>query len=204
MFKILFFFFVTVFSLHAKSTDIPLQTRNNYASNMYNGFILQSQGKSNSAFFQFDSAREEAKKAGENPLKIAVAEQLFYWYRKYGTALNLFHKNPEGRERIIDEYKPRGYHSRGNNPYEGYKSEWGKTPEQAARVRDFMLSIGEIIAGIFFVTVPTPYGAIVVTCLWSDGFTRMFNSLNYLWAEHEAMTYLKNCEKTAENAMKQE
>src|SRR3990167_2342071 len=189
-------------SLQAKTIEIPQQIRNTYSSNMYNAFILQSQGRSNSAFIQFNSAREEAKKAGESPLKIIATEQLFYWYRKYGSALGLFYKNPVGRERIVDEYRPPHYHSGNVNTYEDYKSEWGKTPEHAVKVREFMLGVGEFISGIFIATVyPGSIATGIAITLWADGFNHMFSSLNHLWAEHEALIQLKNCEQTTAKAM---
>jgi len=198
------FFLFNFITLQAKSTDISQTLRNTYSSNLYSAFFLQSQGKSNVAFIQFDSAREEAKKAGENPLKIAAIEQLFYWYRKYGSALNLFAKNPTGHDRIIDEYRPRSYNSLGTNPYDGYKSEWGKTPEQAALVRTFMVGVGELISGVFIATVNPGWGYAIGGVLWYDGVSRIYDSLNNLWANHEAMICLKNWEQTTAKAMKAE
>lgn len=121
MLRILLFcsFFIAI-TLYARESNTPLQIRDSYSTSMYNAFVLQSQGKSNLAFIQFSSAIEDARKAGESPLKIIAIEQLFYWYRKYGTALNLFYKNPTGYDRIIDEYRPHLHQNR--NPSGHYKS----------------------------------------------------------------------------------
>lgn len=192
------------FPLFSKTIDIPQQIRSAYSSNMYNAFVLQSQGKSNLAFIQFHSAREEAKKAGENPLKLIAVEQLFYWYRKYGSALNLFYQKPTGRDQIIDEFKSYAYHYKDNHSYSKYKSEWGKTPEQAAKTRNFMFGVAEFISGVFIVPVHPVLGPSIAVALWADGVNRMFTSLNDLWAEHEALIHLKNCEQTAAKAMNSE
>lgn len=198
MYKFFLLLLIGTTSLQSKCSEVIQQLRDTYSSNIYNAFILQSQGQSTLAFFQFDSARDQAKKAGESPLKLAAIEQLFIWYRRYGSALHLFYRNPTGTDQINGEYKP--YHS---NPrdYEGYKSEWGKTPEQAAKIRDFMFGVGEVISGVFCATISNIYGTTLAFCLWSDGFSRMYTSLNYLWAGHEAMIYLKNCEQTTANAV---
>ena len=203
MYKCFFFFYLltSAIALQAKCSDVSQQLRDTYSARMYEGFILQSQGKSTLAFYYFDSARDEAKKAGESPLKLAAIEQLFGWYRMYGSALNLFYKKPVGTDRIHGEYKARYSHPMGVDKYEGYESEWGKTPEQAARMRDFMLGVGEVISGVFCATVGTPFGGTLSFCLWTDGFSRMYNSLNYLWAGHEAKLYLKNCEQTTAKAV---
>ena len=197
----LLIFSIAGFLLHAKSVDIPRETRDVYASSMYNAFVLQSQGKSTLAFYQFDTAREQAKKAGENPLKLAAIEQLFGWYRKYGSALNLFYTLPTGTDRIIGEYKPYSCHSMKFHSSPSYQSEWGKTPDQAAKMRDFMVGVAETISGVFLAAVHPGAGTAIAVGLWMDGFGRMYTSLNYLWAGHEALLYLHNCETTTAKAM---
>lgn len=200
-YKIILIILLTISYSRLFSLEIPTKTRELYSSHLYNAFILQSQGKSNIAFIQFHSAREEARKAGENPLKILTIEQLFYWYRKYGSSLNLFYKNPVGHDKIIDEYQTLYLSSNSRPARETYKSEWGKTPEDAARIREFMFGIGETISGIFIAVVQPGLGSGIGIVLWADGFTRIFTSLNNIWANHEALTQLKYCQQTASQAM---
>src|SRR5438105_5440328 len=140
------FFVISVSILSAKCSEVPQAKKNVYASNMHYAFVLQSMGKSTAADAQFRSAYEEAKKAGEHVLKLTAVEQLFVWYRMYGSSLNLFAVKPTGHDRIIGEYKAM-------NGTPAFSSEWGKTPEQAAQIREFMLGVGELIAGLFCATV---------------------------------------------------
>jgi len=52
-------------SLSAKCSEVAPNIKNEYASNMHYAFVLLSMGKSTLAHFQFQSAYEQAKKAGE-------------------------------------------------------------------------------------------------------------------------------------------
>lgn len=186
-----FFICVVLYStlLFAAPSEIPDAIRNSYASNFYQAFQMQCHGKSTSASAQFWSAHAEAQKAGENSSKLALMEQLFVWYRTYGTSCYLFAEVPVGWDQINGEYK---------NPYQPYKSEWGKTPEQAALIRTFMLGVGELISGVFCVIIGSiPIKAVGVS-LCTDGFHRMYDSLNGAYALHErALLDLKQCEETA-------
>ncbi len=93
-------------SVSAACSTVPENVRADYASGMFEAFVTQSCGKSTIAFYQFDVAREKAKKAGENPLKIIAIERLFAWYRTYASSLNLYYKHPIGNDRIHGEYRP--------------------------------------------------------------------------------------------------
>jgi hypothetical protein len=184
--------------LSAECSKVPQAIRQSYTSNFYQAFVTQSYGKSTSAFCQFQLAYEEAKKAGESVLRLMVMEQLFGWYRMYGSASGLFIKTPEGRDRIIGEYqKPFGRHS--SPPYH---SEWGNTPEQAALVREFMLGIAETISGVFCVSATAGVGFYAGGGLFFDGLRRMYLTLSKIWADHErAMIDLKRWEETAQKAV---
>lgn len=181
--------------IFAKCSEVPESVRNKYASDMFQAFATQCYGKSTAAFCQFEIAREEAKKAGENPLKLIAIERLFAWYRMYGTSLKLFYKNPTGHDRIQGECK--SYAKRLNSNC-NYPSEWGNNPEQARLIREFMFGVGEIISGVFCATVS---GGILGTIAWGvaiDGGNRIYSSLNSLWAQHQtAMIALKNWDHTA-------
>jgi hypothetical protein len=145
-------------------------------------------------------------------LKIQEIADLFYWYRKYGTHLNLFARDLNGNEIITNEYKGHDckYHTRRNNqqsstrqktsdyqtsfvPQTAYPladvpnySEWGKNPKQAAQIRNLMFGVGEIISAIFIFSVASPIvGWVALPTIGYDGATRIFNSLNELWADHE-------------------
>jgi hypothetical protein len=197
------FFLLCIFSassLCAVCSQVPEAIRKSYASNFYQAFVVQSHGHSTRAFCQFQVAYEEAKKAGENILKLIALEQLFGWYRMYGSASGLFSKKPQGHDRIMGEYqKP---HSPFSN--QTYQSEWGNTPEQAALIREFMLGVAETISGVFCIAVggivTGPLG--VVLCV--DGSRRIVVVLSNIWADHErAMLDLKKWEETAQKAVTQ-
>ena len=193
-------FFLLIFSLlfmgaYGKCSSVPQLIRDDYASGMFEAFITQSYGKSTVAFYQFDSAREKAKKAGENPLKLIAIERLFGWYRTYASSLGLYHKSPTGTDRIHGEYRP----ARSLTPLAAYQSEWGNSPEQARLMRDFMFGVGELVAGVLCASVSG--GALGVFgggTVAFDGASRIFNSLNSLWSQHQAeLAALKEWENTA-------
>ena len=162
---------------------------------MFEAFVTQSYGKSTVAFYQFDVAREKAKKAGENPLKIIAIERLFYWYRTYASSLNLYNKRPTGDDRIRGEYRPLSI----NQPLAlMYESEWGNNPEQARLVREFMWGVGEVVAGVFCITVGNVVFGTIGFGAGVDGVNRMFSSLNSLWTNHQTeLQALKEWERTA-------
>lgn len=193
----IFSFIILLFGIDlcAKCSTVPESVRNKYASDMFEAFITQSQGKSTLAFFQFDVAREHAKKAGENILNLIAIEKLFVWYRMYGTSLRLFYKTPIGDNRINGEYRPYSQLP----SYGNYQSEWGNNPEQARLIREFIAGVGEVISGVFCaaVTGPTPFGYFAGGVALDGGY-RIFTSLNSLWAQHQAaLIALKNWEQTA-------
>ena len=84
------------------------------------------------------------------------------------------------------------------------QSEWGKTPEQAAQMREFMLGVAEVISGVFCVTVSTGFGTPVASVIFGDGIFRMYSALNNIWAGHQAMIALKNWEQTSLKAAENE
>lgn len=183
-------------SLFAKCSEVSEAIRKSYASNFYQAFQLQCQGKSVSAFCQFRVAYEEAEKAGESIQRLLILEQLFVWYRTYGSASRLFSMSPTGYDQIIGEYK-RPYSRRSS-----YRSEWGNSPEQAAIIREFMFGIAETIAGIFCVTVSAGAGTSIGIPLILDGPRRIYVTLNNVWALHErAMLDLKKWEESAQKVI---
>jgi len=182
--------------LCAKCSSVPEPIRNKYASDMFTAFVTQSQGKSTVAFFQFDVAREQAKKAGENILNLIAIEKLFVWYRIYGTSLRLFYKNPTGTDYINGEYKS---YSQKLSVSRNCQLEWSNNPEQSRLIREFMFGVGEVISGVFCaaVTGPTPFGYFSGGVAL-DGGCRIFTSLNSLWAQHQAaLIALKEWEQTS-------
>lgn len=117
---------------YAGCSTVPESIRSEYASGMFDAFISQSHGKSTVATYQFEVAKEKAKKAKENPIKINAIENLLAWYRMYASSMGLYHSYPTGNDRIIGEYRPTSARKpMGNGSYRAYKSEWGKSPEQA-------------------------------------------------------------------------
>ena len=185
MTKLLMVFLLVLFNLgYCGCSNVPEAIRKDYASGMFEAFITQSYGKSTIAFYQFDVAREKAKKVGENPLRLIAIERLFGWYRTYASSLDLYHKRPEGTDRINGEYKRPYSHTCGNNLYE---SEWGKTPEQARLIREFMFGVGEIISAVFCATISGgTFGLLGGAGIGYDGLSRIYSSLNSLWALHQA------------------
>lgn len=199
MHKTLCLLFFSLFILnatycHAECSKISRKSRQTYASNLYAAFVAQCQGRSTAAMCQFQTAYEDAIKAGEHVHRLKVIEQLFTWYRTYGSACQLFGRIPQGHDRIQGEWrKPLS-----TPTHIDYQSEWGNTPEQAALIREFFLGIAETISGIFCVTVGS--GALLApgVTLCIDGPRRMFLSLNNLWADHEqALIDFKNWEGSA-------
>lgn len=195
VFVLLAFFFLA--SGYAACSGVVEKLRADYASGMFEAFVTQSYGKSTIAFYQFDVAREKAKKAGENPLKIIAMERLFAWYRMYATSLNLYNKRPTGDDRIRGEYRPYSI----NQPLcVAYESEWGNNPEQARLVRDFIYGVGEIVAGIFCITVGNVVFGTIGFCAATDGANRIFSSLNSLWANHQ--TELQALQEWEKNSLR--
>jgi hypothetical protein len=186
----LFLFFITsIFS------EVPLATRKEYAQKLFDAFALQNEGFSTQAFFSFSNAFQQGIQAGESAAKLQIVADLFYWYRRYGTHLQIFSTKPSGNNRITDEYlggnckKHRS--SKHALPLFGQDrySEWGNDPQQAKKVRELMLGIGQVISGIFVVSV-TAYSAPIVNPLFgagliSAGTIMIWNSLNDLWTDHE-------------------
>jgi hypothetical protein len=183
--------------LSARCSEIPETIRRSYASDFYQAFVLQSQGKSTSAFCQFQTAYETAKKAGESIQRLTIIEQLFGWYRMYGASSGLFYHNPTGHDRIVGEHKRRIVRSL------DYTSECGKTPEQAALIREFMFGAGEAISGVFCVTLSGGVASFLGgSALFIDGCTRMGLILNNLWAQHErAVIDLKKWEERSKKTL---
>lgn len=181
---------------HAGCSSVVESIRSEYASGMFDAFISQSYGKSTVAFYQFDVAREKAKKAKESPIKINAIENLFVWYRTYASSLGLYYKYPTGNDRIIGEYSQGLVYN--SSPVSTYRSEWGNSPEQARLMREFIYGIGEVISGVFCVTVGSPvFGAIGVTAGF-DGVHRIYSSLNSIWAlHHEELLALQNWEENS-------
>jgi hypothetical protein len=186
-------------SLFAKCSEVPETIRNSYANNFYHAFQLQCQGKSSSAFTQFSSAYNQALEAGEDIQRLVLIERLFVWYRTYGNASRLFANQPTGHDKIIGEYKRPSYpiFPKAVIGAYSYQSEWGRTPEEAALMRDFMLGVGEIISGTFCVAVGSvPAATIGGSLLW-DGGSRVLGVVNQLWAQNErAFLDWKHCEES--------
>lgn len=176
--------------------DVPDSIRRDYALKMHEAFIQQSVGLATQAFFTFKNAYQSALQAGESIQKVELIEQLFYWYRHYGSSLGLM-ANPS---QIGDEYRGRskkamGLFSMEKSPLANipnYQSEWGKDPQQAGEIRNFMLGVGEVIAGVFCISVgsmPIKTGGFT---LLSDGVVRMWEAGNNAWTQHEQAAHALN------------
>ena len=60
---------------------IPNGVKKEYATKMHHAFVLQSLGKSTTAFYTFDDGYKQALQAGENPAKLKAIYNHFQWYR---------------------------------------------------------------------------------------------------------------------------
>jgi len=94
----------------------------------------------------------------------------------------LFAIEPTGSNIII----PNGARSyRKNSNSNRYNSEYGRTPEQAANIRMFMLGVAQTISGVFLITVGGPAsGRFGVSCV-VGGIVLMGKSLNDAYADYE-------------------
>jgi hypothetical protein len=163
------------------SANIPDTVKKEYALKFHEAFILQSVGNSTQAFFTFQNAFQQGTQVGESPQKLQAIANLFYWYRKYGSHLDLFGKEPGYNERISDAYHgqdckyrlKKNYHKNSSKhkssdynvtycPPPAYLlgmvpdySEWGKNPRQASQVRNFMFGVGEIFPQFLFFALQT-------------------------------------------------
>ena len=96
----------------------------------------------------------------------------------------LFAKEPTG-DQVIQPDGASRLKKKFNSP--SYNSEYGRTPEQAAKIREFMCGVGSIVSGVFCVAVGgimTPMGGIGIT-LAVSGFYMMFTSLNSAYSDYE-------------------
>ncbi len=186
MFKfIIFCFVVALRGLFA--TPIAEEIRKEYALKFHEAFIFQSMGATRRAYYCFKTAQQLAQKAGESRHNLQVMKDLFVWYRTYGYAMGVMSKESS----CTEEYRPTHKMALSVLPkirlaqFPDYHSEWGNTPEQAAKIREFMLGVGETISGIFCVTVSCGWGALIGGTLLLDGPRRMVISMNDAWCDYE-------------------
>ncbi len=189
-----------LFLLFISAKAFPLVTesiRKEYATKFNQAFVLQCEGKSGQAFFMFQEAFQQGLKAGESSAKLQVIADLFYWYRRYGEHLQLFSKRPIGDQVISDQYTGENCSRSNRRNYspslgdvidkKSRYSEWGKDPQQARYIQDFMFAVGEIISGIFVITVTAPsvVGIGVGVELIVHGLYLFTTSLRDLWTKHQ-------------------
>jgi hypothetical protein len=191
----MFLFNLTLFA------EVPLSVRQEYANKFKDAFTLQSEGLSGPAFFSLQSGFMQGVQAGESPTKLQLVADMFYWYRRYGSHLRLFAKEPAGGNIITDEYRGTRCSRHMSKHFQTY-SEYGKDPQQAKRVHDLLFGIGEAISGIFCVCVsPTPLIIGSGYTLFSHGVYKIIDSLHDLWIEHEIELYeLKKFAERAQSA----
>lgn len=184
--------FIFLFIRIGAFSEVTESVRKEYATKLYEAFVLQSQGKSTQAFYALQNGFQQGTNAGESSIKLQVIADLFYWYRRYGHHLKLFTIMPSGNEVITDQYNGKNCHRSKYNRSVlfGAKhrtSEWGNDPHQARRIQDFMFGMGELISGIFIVVV-MPESLLFVgggTGLITHGIYTIKESLHDLWTEHQ-------------------
>jgi hypothetical protein len=67
-----------------------------------------------------------------------------------------------------------------------------------------MFGVGEVISGIFCATVSSGWGLPIAGGLIYNGISRMYSSLNNIWAGHQAMISLKEWEQGPLKAAQQQ
>ena len=106
--------------------------------------------------------------------------------------ISSFFQDSTGSEIITDEYKgercqqKKRIHATSSEDKELY-SEWGNNPRQARLIQDFMFGVGEMISGIFIVTV-IPESTLLLgggAALFAHGFYTVKDSLWDLWTDHK-------------------
>lgn len=207
MFRCLFCFCLCFLQVIDASQRVIQTTRQNYSQRFYNAFLIQSIGETRMAYHVFKGAFQDAQKAGESPSKLDVMNQLFIWYRKYGWSYGVM-AHPSN---CTDEFRRLEWEEDDDEEEDefylvstketqcssqNYQSEWGKTPQQAKYIRNFMFGVAEITAAIFAVQIATPMGYVIATTAGFDGIGRIFDSLNEAWADYEeGRLRLKSIEK---------
>lgn len=176
-----------------------------YTDQMYNAFLIQSIGETRLSYRIFKNAYQGAQQAGESMAKLKVMNEIFVWYRTYGWSCRVMARpaNCQGEYYCHSSDENDTYDA--NIPKEDYQyeSEWGKNPDQAKHIRQFVFGIAEVISGIFIVTVgrviPQSFGWGLI----GGGISHMVTSLNTEWAEQEKRTLeLKQIEHRAYEATK--
>ena len=157
--KLLIFFWLIPYLLNASPPD---EVRKQYSNDIHTAFQLQAMGKTELANVVFREAKKYAIKNGESQEKIYALQDLFTWYQKYGYSCGLL-ETPSG---VLDEYRTR------QSQY------YNLDPTQKKLMKDFLFGVGQIISGIFCVSVSrTPN---VVKCgfsLITSGITTLFKSI---------------------------
>lgn len=197
MFNRIAIFLIIIFSAvnchsYSCTPNIPENVKSDYGSQIQNAFSLQAEGLSTSAMFHFEQGAMKALNAGEVPKKIEAIRQLFVWYRTYGNYLGLMKKNPQ----IVGQYIGGGKYSGSSRSLREFS--YGKSPERDAHIRDYLLGVSEILAGLLCCRIGGPVAAIGITLIF-DGFNTARQAGNALLIEKEiAMRELQK----AENAVK--
>ncbi len=175
----------------ARSTDVKKQS---YAQKIQDGFLLQSIGETRAAFYSFRDGYQEGLQAGENAQKLELVNSLFIWYRKYGFSAGIMTQPALCRGEYISHYHSSDedesiFHPSGASfPVSNqarYESEWGKNPEQAKHIRQFIGGVGLLISGIFVVSINPPFLGPIGKSMCLTGFTQMCLGLNNLHTEWE-------------------
>ncbi len=158
-----------------------------YGNQIYDAFVLQSQGRTREAFNLFKIAYQRALALGENRERLFLLKELFIWYRKFGYSLGIMSEPAKCTGEELKSFRNSMRLNLHNSSTNSYQSEWGKNPIQSGKVRDAMLGFGELISAALLITVGSPpvkvFGA---TVAW-DGFTRIWNACNGLYVDYECV-----------------
>lgn len=163
--------------------------RTNYAQRMYNSFLIQSIGETRTAYYCFKSAFQDAQKAGVNPKKLALMNDLFIWYRKFGWSCGFMTRPAHCTGECTAAYPVATLNQIEEEntiqPQVNYLSEWAKSPQGGKHIRNFMLGVAELGAVVFGLSLQTPFGFALAGFAGQDSFSRCFNSLNEGYADYQ-------------------
>ena len=178
------------------------EEKTQYGLKFHEAFILQSLGQSTKAFFTFQNGYVQASQLGEDPRKLIAISNQFMWYRKYGSYTKLFAIEPTGRDVISDQYKGSwafqdNIERKSQNwrflicsaasplapiPYHEYRD--SDFPELAEHRRNYILGVGEVVAGLLFISRG---GFRVGGTLVGLGLDRIWDAANPLLSRKDAL-----------------
>jgi hypothetical protein len=173
--KNLFFLFFIFFGMKCSAVctgNIPENIRMEYASELHNAFVLQSEGLSTSAMFHFEQGCMKAINAGETAHKIEAIRKLFVWYRTYGYYSGFIKQDPQ----IVGQYLGGSKYSTYDYRRAHLNSNSHRTKEQKEVITEYLFGTAQIISALLCVWyLPTPNKYVLGISLATQGVTRIYD-----------------------------